>query len=143
VSISIEDRLAIEQAIYRYAHAYDDLDAAGFADVFTDDGVFETVLTGREEPLARVSGAAELRAFVEQGVPGGGVAVHHVSGAFFETLDDDEPRTRATVIVTRQLSRGPAVVTHGVYHDRWRKTDRGWCIAHRRYVAVGYAGGTP
>ncbi|MFI7134649.1 nuclear transport factor 2 family protein [Nonomuraea sp. NPDC050153] len=136
--IGIEDRLAIVETINRYALTFDASDVDGFVDVFTSDGVFEAVLVGGDEPLMTLRGAADLRGFVERGVPGGGIAVHHVAGVVFDVLDRDEPRTRATVIVTAQLAKGPAVVTHGWYHDRWRETDRGWRIAHRRYVSAGY-----
>ncbi|MET8052161.1 hypothetical protein ABZU75_31625 [Streptosporangium sp. NPDC005286] len=36
------------------------------------------------------------------------------------------------------MAKGPAVVTHGWYHDRWCETDRGWRIVYRRYVSAGY-----
>ncbi|MBP2328046.1 hypothetical protein JOF56_008431 [Kibdelosporangium banguiense] len=136
--IGIEDRLAIGEMVTRYALAFDESDVDGFVDVFTSDGVFEAFLVGSDEPLTTLRGVVDLRGFVERGVPGGGTAVHHVSGVVFDALDRDEPRTRASVIVTKQLAKGPAVVTHGWYHDRWRETYRGWRITYRRYVSAGY-----
>lgn len=136
--IPIEDRQAIEETIYRYAYTFDESDVDGFVDVFTEDGVFETFLIGDDEPLIQLHGSEELRGFVTRGVPGGGVAVHHVSGIVFDVPDPAQPHTRATVIVTKQLPKGPAIVTHGRYHDRWRKTERGWRIAHRTYFSAGY-----
>ncbi len=143
MDIGRADRLEIEQVVLRYGFAFDNGDVAGFLDVFTDDGVFEAYLVGREELLSRFRGTAELRSFVESGVPTGGVALHHVSGVLFDSLDADGPRTRTTLIITKQGARGPVAVSHGTYHDRWRRTPDGWRIAHRTYVAAGYAAPPP
>ena len=46
MSISIEDHIAIQRLMYRYAHCADNKDYAGFAEVFCDDAVFD--YSGRE-----------------------------------------------------------------------------------------------
>ena len=138
LGLSIEDRVEIEEQSCRYSLAYDTRDADAFLGVFCDDGVFEAVLTGEADPLATVAGAAELRGFVERGAPGGGAAVHVVSGIVVDEVDEGQVRTRSSVIVTKQLKDGPAVVTHGRYEDVWRREPTGWRLAHRRYVSAGY-----
>jgi hypothetical protein len=138
IVLSVADRLALEEQSCRYGLAFDAGDADAFLQVFCEDGVFEAVLTGESEPLTVLRGASELRAFVERGVPGGGAAVHVVSGLVVDDVGVDEVRTRSSVVVTKQLRSGPAVVTHGSYHDLWRREPDGWRIAHRRYVSAGY-----
>jgi hypothetical protein len=95
VELSLDDQWTIEAVIYRYAYAYDSLDADAFVAVFTPDGVFEAFMMGSDEPLSRTEGQAELRS-------------------------------------------GPAVVTHGIYHDRWCRLDGTWRIAYRRFYSAGY-----
>ncbi|MEU6263623.1 nuclear transport factor 2 family protein [Saccharopolyspora shandongensis] len=138
--LDVDDRFAIQQTTGRYAHAYDTGDVEGFVGVFTEDGIFEVVLVDQHDQRALFQGAAELRDFAESGMPRVNPVLHHVCGFVFDETDADEPRTRATVVVTKQYPDGPTVVTHGTYFDRWRKTEAGWRIAHRRYVALGYAG---
>jgi len=138
VSLSVEDRLQIEEQSCRYGLAFDSGDAAEFLSVFCEDGVFEAVLIGESEPLTLLRGWPELRAFVERGAPGGGAAVHVVSGLVVDEVAADVVHTRSSVVVTKQLSSGPCVVTHGSYHDRWLRTPGGWRLAHRRYLSAGY-----
>jgi ketosteroid isomerase-like protein len=138
--LHIEDRLAIEQTIARYAHAFDTGDISGFVEVFTEDGIFEAVLVDQPDQRAVFQGHAELRGFAEAKMPKDVHVLHHVSGVMFDDCVGEAPSTRATVLVTKQLLDGPAISTHGTYLDRWRRTSAGWRIAHRRYVALGYGG---
>lgn len=136
-----DDRFEIEQQTYRYAYTYDAGDVDGFAAVFTDDAVGDAVLVGQEQPFHSIQGTAEIRAFAEMGMSREGVrALHHPSGVVFDAFDGGAAETRATVVVTGTVpdTPDPVILTHGVYHDRWRKTEHGWRIAHRRYVAYGY-----
>lgn len=139
MDITFEDRIAIEAQIYLYAYTFDSGDFDGFAAVFTEDGVFEAYLIGHEEEaISRYEGTAELRRAAERDIgPAGTPFVHHTSGILFDALDSVETRTRAMVVVTKQLPDGPAIDNHGVYYDRWRKTAEGWRIANRRYILAG------
>lgn len=138
VVLSVDDRIALEEQSCRYGLAFDAGDADGFVEVFCEDGVFEAILVGESEPLTVLRGAAELRAFAERGAPGGGAAVHVASSLVVDEVGADTVRTRSSVVVTKQLRSGPAVVTHGRYEDLWRREPDGWRIAHRRYVSAGY-----
>ena len=66
--------------------------------------------------------------------------LHHQSSLVFDELTADTASTRATVIVMVQLPDQPApqVLTHGHYHDRWRKTPEGWRVEHRRFIPLGF-----
>ncbi|MEV6140606.1 nuclear transport factor 2 family protein [Nocardia sp. NPDC051990] len=135
----IEDRLAIQEQLYRYAYAFDDGDIEGFLDVFTPDAVWEAYLIGRDEPLSRLQSPDEFRAFVKKlGVPMAGTVLHHTSSLLFVELDEDSAVTRSMVVASHQKPSGPVIGTHGTYYDRWRKTPDGWRIEHRRYTAAGY-----
>jgi ketosteroid isomerase-like protein len=136
--LHVEDRLAVQEAIARYAHAFDTGDVAGFVEVFTEDGIFEVVLIDQPDQRAVFQGHAQLRRFAEANMRKDVHVLHHVSGVMFDSAATEAPSTRATVLVTKQLPDGPTVATHGTYLDRWRRTSAGWRIAHRRYVALGY-----
>jgi ketosteroid isomerase-like protein len=136
--LQIGDRLAVQEAIARYAHAFDTGDVTDFVEVFTEDGIFEAVLIDQPDQRAVFQGHAELRRFAEAKMRKDVHVLHHVSGVMFDSTAVEAPGTRATVLVTKQLPDGPAISTHGVYLDRWRRTSAGWRIAHRRYVALGY-----
>ena len=49
--MSIEDKLAIQEVIAQYSYTYDAQDAEGFADMFTEDAVWELVAAGAAHPL--------------------------------------------------------------------------------------------
>ncbi|MEU0569218.1 nuclear transport factor 2 family protein [Nonomuraea sp. NPDC005983] len=137
--LGLEDRCAIQETIGRYAHTFDSGDAEGFVAVFTDDGIFEVVLVDQPDQRAVFQGSDELREFAQSRMATVGHVLHHVSGIVFDDTTADRPRTRATLIATRQHRDGPALVTHGTYVDDWRRTDAGWRIGHRLYLALGYA----
>ncbi|MFC8796755.1 nuclear transport factor 2 family protein [Promicromonospora sp. NPDC057138] len=136
--LHVEDRLAVQEAIARYAHAFDTGDVAGFVDVFTEDGIFEAVLVDQPDQRAVFQGHAELRRFAEATMREDVHVLHHLAGVMFDSTAVEAPTSRATVLVTKQLPDGPAISTHGTYLDRWRRTSGGWRLAHRRYVALGY-----
>ena len=58
--MSIEDRLAILEVIANYSYHYDGQDADAYAELFTEDGVFE-VYAGREKPLVHNAGREAIR----------------------------------------------------------------------------------
>ncbi|MEV6037481.1 nuclear transport factor 2 family protein [Nonomuraea sp. NPDC052116] len=137
--LDIWDRHEIQQTIGRYSHTFDSGDVDGWVGVFTDDGIFEVVLVGQPDQRALFQGSDELRRFAESKMGTVGHVLHHVSGIVFDDPTADRPRTRATLIATRQLPDGPAISTHGTYVDHWRRTEAGWRIDHRLYLALGYA----
>src|SRR5262245_16336611 len=120
-AMSVEDRLAIQEAMARYAHAYDGGDAAAFADVFTDDGVFEIVLPDGDLAV-RLRAHDEIvdwasRRLLER--RGRFTSRHHQSGILFDELTSTSATTRTTVLVTHHHAGEPAprLTTTGVYRD--------------------------
>ena len=133
--MSVEDRLAIQEVIARYAHAYDGGDAASFADAFTDDGVFE-ILAPDGGALAQLRSRAAILEWAAGRLRerrGRFTSRHHQSGILFDELTPTSATTRTTVLVTHHHAGevAPRITTTGVYCDRWRKTRVGWRMAHR------------
>lgn len=136
--MSVEDKLAIQQVIARYSYTFDLRDAEGWANLFTEDGVWEFAGTDSETdpPPTRVKGWAELRRFVEHPFVErrqGERSYHHQSGIIFDELTSDSARTRVMVLITLQTVKEPIarILFTGIYHDQWRKTQEGWRLAHR------------
>jgi uncharacterized protein (TIGR02246 family) len=134
--VSLEDRLAIQEAIARYSHTYDGQDAEGFAELFAGDGVFEVFVPGQSPAAVRLQSRAEIREWTARRLRerrGRFTSRHHQSGTLFDALTPDAAVTRTTVLVTHQAVDEPAPrpTLSGVYHDRWRKTPEGWKIEHR------------
>jgi len=134
--MSIEDKLAIHEAIAQYSYTYDGQDADGFARLFVEDGVFEILVPGRTDPAVRLQSSAAIRAWAARRLHerrGRFTSRHHQSGTLFDELTPESARTRTMVLVTHQgaADAAPQATLSGVYHDRWRRTPAGWRLAHR------------
>jgi ketosteroid isomerase-like protein len=135
--MSIEDKLAIQEVIAQYSYTYDAQDAEGFADMFTEDAVWELVAAGAAHPAIRLETRATIHAWAKQRLHarrGRFVSRHYQSGTVFEALTADSARTRTMVLVTHQdvTEATPRLTASGVYHDQWRKTPEGWRLVHRK-----------
>ena len=134
--MSVEDKLAIYEAIAQYSYTYDGRDADAFAQVFLEDGVFEIVLAGATTPAVKLSSRAEIRAWAAkrlQARAGRFTSRHYQSGTVFDALTADSAVTRTMVLVTHQSAgeREPRPTLSGVYHDTWHKRADGWRLARR------------
>src|SRR5439155_647781 len=65
-TMSVEDRLAIQEAIARYSHTYDSKDADAFAQLFVEDGILEVIVPGESSPTVRLSSRAAIREWAAQ-----------------------------------------------------------------------------
>jgi len=133
--MSAEDMLAIQQGVARYSYTFDSGDCEGWANVFTEDGVWEYYAAGATAPATRLVGHAELRDFcvMRRGERREGVtSYHHQSGVLFDEVTTDSARVRCMLILTIQVVGEPArVYMTGVYEDQWVKTAQGWRIRYR------------
>jgi SnoaL-like domain len=134
--MSLADKLDILEVIARYAYTYDGRDADGFAQLFTDDGIFEVMYSGGSQPELRLESRAAIRAWAvqrHQQVIKGIQDRHYQSGTLFDVLTSEEAQTRTMVLITHQGGNDPTPrpVLSGVYHDRWHKTENGWHITSR------------
>lgn len=140
--LSAEDRLEIEQLMYRYAHAIDTCanDGYDYADLYTEDGVFIDDFTeegfaadglvravGREQ-LARAAGGGDLGC---ENV--GWKDWSHVMANPVIRGTEDGAEGRVYLVVIGQ--QGPDHTQRfGGYEDQYVKTDDGWRIKQRVHV---------
>jgi uncharacterized protein (TIGR02246 family) len=134
--MSVEDKLAIQEVIARYSYAYDSRDAAAFAQLFVEDGIFEVIVPGESRPTVRLSSRGAIREWAGQRLQertGRFTSRHYQSGTLFDELTSGSALTRTMVLVTHQgvTEAAPRLTVSGVYHDQWRKTHEGWRLAHR------------
>lgn len=134
-SMSTEDMQAIQQQVARYSYTFDSGDAEGWAEVFTEDGLWEFYAAGATTPATRLEGRDALRGFCQQRFSErreGVTSYHHQSGVIFDELTADSARVRTMLILTIQLpSEAPRLYLTGVYEDEWVKTPQGWRIKYR------------
>ena len=110
-----EDRDEILQLAYRYNLAIDRGDAAGWADTFTPDGVFDVagqLRSGRDELIAFASSVHGLR---------------HTLANPAINVTGDTAAMRAYFVVYQ----GAAVLGTGTYEDQLVRTPDGWRFAKR------------
>jgi len=138
----LEDKLEILDLIGRYSHGADGTIASDYADVFTDDGVFqgrtgqpdESQYRGREQILAFVASVHARR--------GNRQGRHHQSATIFLELTPDRAMTR-TYLMTTAVAPGlaPQVGLTSIYEDDIVRTDKGWRIKFRK-IYPDVKGGT-
>jgi hypothetical protein len=131
------DRQAIADRLAEYGWTFDSHDVDGWVALFTEDGVFESRLEGRDAPLFRLHGTAELHEFATTAPH----VLHHITGLVFDELQSDTARTRAVVLATwnSPADRSPAIFSHGTYAHRWSKVDGAWRLAEIVYFGRGYS----
>lgn len=130
-----EDMLAIQQVIAQYSYTYDFKDAGGWADLFTEDGVWESYRGQNAEPGTRLKSRREIKEWAESSMQrrlAGSYNFHHQSGILFDELTDDSAQTRSMVIITAHDApdQPNRITLTGYYQTRWRKTPQGWRIVH-------------
>jgi hypothetical protein len=134
----VEDRLEILQLEGAYGHTWDAGDGAGWAALYTEDGVFTIDPVGGRPPL-RVEGRAALEAFcVEFNRTTTGLHFLHTPDL---RLDGDTARSWIHVQFRAFQSfdegAGELRETIGLYEVQYLRTPEGWRMAHRRERAVG------
>jgi hypothetical protein len=138
-----QQRLAAEQAclalITAYTHCADGFEErAGIAELFTDDGIWES-------DEARLEGRdALLRFFGDPAAAAGRKSRHVSSNAAVKVTDADTAEGLSYFTLYRHVGEKPRVpdldgqpVIVGQYTDRFVRTGDGWRIAHRR-ADVGF-----
>jgi len=123
------DRVEIRELTARYNRCFDDQDAAGWAEVFTDDGTLE-VLGGQT-----VEGRDALRAMCEATGYG---TVHTTTDAVIEI--DGDAATQVCTLVLAHRTREPKTSTFGLtgrYEDELVRTPAGWRFRRRTITLDG------
>jgi ketosteroid isomerase-like protein len=117
-----DDIQEIRTLLARYCFAIDARDAAAWADLFTEDGVFHYALG---DPLV---GRDALRQFVPT-IPGDR---HHLTMNEIIEVDGDSAKVRSYALVTKESP--PVISAVGDYEDTLRRTSEGWRFARRVYT---------
>ena len=129
------DRLAIADALAQYAYRWDGKDAAGFAELLTDDAIFERHVHGELVPGSRVSGKQAIFEYAQKSHMGrlaDRQSRHHFSSIVFLQLNAESAITENLALITHQTaSDPPAILMSGIYRITWRKTAAGWRISKR------------
>lgn len=147
--LSALDYIEIQQLVARYARAIDTCSNNGYdyADLFTPDGKFIPVVSGRpmttiegREALARVSGGGsnncENVPWIEQGVR------HIYTNHVITPTADGAVGTVDMLMIG--LDGDPYKIAHdGYYEDVYVKTDKGWRFKQRTHHALLVAGRPP
>lgn len=133
---TIGDKLAIAATLAQYSYRWDGKDSAGFADLFTLDGVMERWLGGSLVAGSRVVGRQAIEAYARashQGRLADRQTRHHFSGLVFLELSPATAITENMALITHQTAadRVAVVRSSGIYRNSWKKTDSGWLISKR------------
>ncbi|MBK6400725.1 MAG: nuclear transport factor 2 family protein [Rhodocyclaceae bacterium] len=136
---TIEDRLAILDIEADYAHAWDLGTARQWAEVFTEDGVFEMLSAGNL-PATRIAGHAALEAFCDQ-IREQWSGLHYMHPPRLRIAGDTAESViffefRHVMRTDAHLRQG---VTAGYYRTAYVRTGAGWRIRERIEQAIGEA----
>lgn len=134
---AIEDRFAILDLEAEYAHSWDLGTPCQWADVFTEEGVFEMLPTG-PTPHTRIKGRTALEEFCTQ-------IRQHWSGLHYmhpPRLKINGDQADSVIFfefrhVMRSDTHVRQGVTAGYYRTTYVRTDAGWRIRERIEQAVG------
>ena len=132
----VADRLAITDVLTQYTYRWDGKDAAGFAELFTDDAVFERQVNGEVVPGSRVIGKRAIFEYAReshQGRLADRQSRHHFSSIVFLELNSESALTENVALITHQTvsEAYPVILMSGIYRNTWRKTTAGWRISKR------------
>ena len=137
-----DDKLEILDLIGRYSHGADGSEPSAYADVFTDDGVFQGRSGQPDE--SRIQGRTAILAFVTDvhARRGNRQTRHHQSTTMFLEITPDRAKTR-TYLMTTSKGSGftPTVGLTSIYEDDVVRTDKGWRILFRK-IYPDVKGGT-
>jgi|TARA_B100000959_G_scaffold262765_1_gene301505 uncharacterized protein (TIGR02246 family) len=133
---TIEDKLAIAEMAAQYSYRWDSKDSAGFAKLFTEDGVMERWVAGELVAGSRLDSREAILNYAKtshEGRLADRQTRHHASGLVFIELSADTALTENMALITHQTAgTAPAFISgSGIYRNSWRKTSEGWRITKR------------
>jgi uncharacterized protein (TIGR02246 family) len=135
----LADRAEIEELVANYVKGLDGLDADLYANVFTEDAVYDvtgTVYQGRDAIRKIVTGLQESRARNEAQGTESPALYHVMSNSSIELIDEDEARHTSYAQTVRAADDGKFIVGFmGRYEDEIVKRDGRWQIKSRKLVS--------
>jgi hypothetical protein len=137
-----DDYAQISQLMTKYSYTLDTRDPAGWASVFTQDGMFRAAqfcLVGRKELAGLME--KQLKAHPASPESAKRPKSHHVESSLsIEYLDRDHALSHSFVIVVGDVGRdhvGGGIEVTGTYDDRLTRVNGHWLIADRLEVSPG------
>ncbi|MGW0045306.1 nuclear transport factor 2 family protein [Rhodococcus sp. NPDC003348] len=133
---------AIRSLIARIAHAADEASVETYAQLYTDDAVWEmtgTTASGAKPQVSR--GLAEIMAAVRErrgaGIAGPGTDTRHLTTCVAVSVDGpDTARAESVWQFYAETATAPRLTSMGRYHDLFRREDGRWLLAQRT-ISVG------
>ena len=135
LELSVEDRLQIMDALAQYSYRWDGKDAAGFAQLFTEDGEMERWVSGERVIGSLVQGREAIREYASNSHNGrlaDRQTRHHFSAFTVTAVTADFVETENMALITHQTAgEPPSISSSGIYRITWKKTNQGWLMAKR------------
>jgi ketosteroid isomerase-like protein len=118
------DVIQITEVLNRHQMYIDLRDADGYADLYAEDGRYES-------PFTSATGRAEIREmFIDLRDQGFTAGKRHMTGPAMIDVNGTRATARSWYWVA-ETEQAPAVYATGTYTDELQKIDGQWKIAHR------------
>lgn len=141
---ALEAERDILRTLYRYAHTIDVGDSDGWADCFTQDGVFNVTTRVAGYTPYRIQGREQLRDFVEHHTRPPGLWHKHMIVEPIIDIDGDTATGETYFLVLMDHEDVPIVRVFGRYIDTLRKeADGQWRFVERQPFLESIKEGLP
>ena len=133
---AVEEKDAIREVLAEYCFRLDGGDFAAMAELFTEDGTWDTAF-GKATGRAAIAGLA--RGIRERAGPQRPRAVHLVTNIAI-ALDGERAQVRSNWTVVQNGAAGPQIGSGGGYADEMAKEGGRWLFRYRkidRFIAPG------
>lgn len=129
MALTNEDRLLIIDLLARYNHR-SDFGGEGWADCFTEDGVF----TAGPRPQIELRGHDELERYALDHLASRPVpSRHNTNNSVIAAVDGShDEATHSCYLMVAAVEGGVLPATAGIYHDRLARVDGEWRFRERR-----------
>jgi uncharacterized protein (TIGR02246 family) len=130
MTLSVEDRFAINDLFVRYTTALDVGDVETIVSCFTEDGSLESPVIGK------YSGHDGIRTFSERfaGMHGRGVQLRHVISNLAMTVTGETARATCYLTNIITVNGVSQLMPPGRYECDLRKVDGAWLFQHRLVI---------
>ena len=132
----LEDKLAIQELMARYNFAINFGDSEGWANCFTEEGIFEC-------PFGTFRGRPALRQYVSDRTEERRERpLRHMATNIIINVRGDRASAQCYLLLLQVLPEGPQLLTTGVYRDDLQKIGEAWLFRHRDLRLDGKAWGS-
>ena len=125
------DQKEILETLYQYTYYFDGKKPDKFAELFTENAVWEIFPRGTKKPRFSFSSRSELKDFVSnrfKTVLADRQTQHYLTNTIFLELKNGFARTQSAVLVVHKIKgeKQPKVINSAIYKDEFVKTKDGW-----------------